>query len=170
MNCHLALWVTLLVAGAFASAPSAQKRPDFTGTWEEDGSRRQSPFDRPAAPAGGARALSRPSEPLTITQTSERLTVERTFRDQVTRMSYDFDGRENVNRTGAQIHTTRSRWEGAKFITEGTVFQATSQGETSWKLREVRSMTPGGEMVVAVTRVDEGGQSTTVTRVFRKKR
>lgn len=109
------------------------------------------------------------AEPLKITQTPERLIVERTFRDQVTRMAYDFDGRENVNRTGAQIHTTRSRWEAGKFLTEGSIFQATTQGETSWKLREVRALTPRGEMVVEVTRVDEDGNSTTVTRVFRKK-
>ena len=168
MNRLLVLLFTFLVVGATASTASAQKRPDFTGTWEEDAAQRKSPFDKPA-PAGGSRALAGPSEPLKLMQTPERLTVERTFRDQVTRMSYDFDGRENVNRTGAQIHTTRSRWDGGRFITEGSVFQATSQGETSWKLKEVRSMSPRGEMVVEVTQVDEDGKSNTVTRVFRKK-
>jgi hypothetical protein len=160
--------LTLAVVGASASPVVAQKRPDFTGTWEEDASQRKSPYDN-AAPSGGPGAIARPMEPLKLTQTAERLTVERTFRDLVTRMVYHFDGREDVNRTGAQIHTTRSRWEGGKLITEGTIFQVTSDGETSWTLREVWWLTPKGEMALEVTRVDEDGRAGTVLRVFRKK-
>jgi hypothetical protein len=160
--------LAIVVFGAAVSPARAQKRPDFTGTWEEDASQRKSPFENTAA-TGGARAIARPAEPLRLTQTADRLTLELTFMDQVTRMSYDFDGRENVNRTGAQIHTTRSRWEGAKFITEGSIFQMTSQGEESWTLKASYWMTPKGEMVQERTQVDEDGKTNTVYRVFRKK-
>ena len=108
-------------------------------------------------------------EPLKITQTADQLTIEERFMDQVTRFVYHFDGRENRNRTGAQIHTTRSRWEGGKFVTEGTIYQVTSQGEESWKLREVRWLSPKGEMVVERTQLDEDGKPRTVTLVFRNR-
>jgi hypothetical protein len=164
-----AFLLTLTVVCLPASPLLAQTRPDFTGMWEEDASQRKSPYENTAA-AGGSKAIARPMEPVKLTQTPGQLTIERTFMDQVTRMTYTFDGKENVNRTGAQIHTTRSRWEGGRFITEGSIFQVTSQGETSWKLTEVRWMTPQGEMAVEVRRVDEDGKAGTVHRVFRKKK
>jgi hypothetical protein len=156
-----------LFALAFSVAPAAaQKRPDFTGTWIEDPAQRKMPAEERQSPGGAALAGGMP--PLKITQTADRLTIEERFMSQVTQFVYDFDGRENKNRTGAQIHTTRSRWDGAKFVIEGTIFQVTSQGEDSWKLREVRWMTPKGEMAVERTQVDEDGKARTVTLVFKK--
>jgi hypothetical protein len=156
-----------VVALTLSAVPGAtQKRPDFTGTWVEDPKQRQLPAEERAS-SGGA-PLSGEMPPLKIIQTADRLTIEERFRDQVTRFVYDFDGRENKNRTGAQIHTTRSRWDGSRFIVAGSIFQVTSQGEDSWKLREVRWLTPKGEMVVDRTQVDEDGKPRTVTLVFRK--
>ena len=120
-----------LFALAFSIGPAAaQKRPDFTGTWTEDASQRKLPVEE-REPSGGAGIASGEMPPLKITQTADRLTIEERFMSQVTQFVYDFDGRENKNRTGAQIHTTRSRWEGAKFVIEGTIFQVTSRGEDS---------------------------------------
>jgi hypothetical protein len=156
-----------LVALAFGIGPAAaQKRPDFTGTWIEDPAQRKMPAEE--RESSGSVALAGEMPPLKITQTADRLTIEERFMSQVTQFVYDFDGRENKNRTGAQIHTTRSRWEGAKFVIEGTIFQVTSRGEDSWKLREVRWMTPKGEMAVERTQVDEDGKARTVTLVFKK--
>ncbi len=156
-----------LLALAFSASPAlAQQRPDFTGTWTEDPSQRKLPVEERAPSGGGAIAGEMP--PLKITQTADRLTIEERFMSQVTQFVYDFDGRENKNRTGAQIHTTRSRWDGAKFVIEGTIFQVTSQGEESWKLRDVRWMTPKGEMAVERTQVDEDGKKRRVSLVFRK--
>ena len=161
MVCAVALGSTALFA--------TQKHPDFSGTWVEDESQRKSPYDKPSGTSGGVKAIAGPPPPLTIIQTGERLTVERIRGEQSTRFVHDFDGRENKNATGAQIHTTRSRWEGARLITEGTIFQVTSQGEDSWKLKEVRWLTPKGELAVEVTQVDEDGKSGTVLRVFKKR-
>ena len=160
--------LALLALTLTAAPATAQKRPDFSGTWVEDESQRKSPYDKKSGD-GRVLAIGGPPPPLTITQTPERLTIERTRFEQTTRFVHDFDGRENKNRTGAQIHTTRTRWEGSKLVTEGSVFQVTSDGETSWKLKEVRWLTPKGELSVEVTQVDEDNQTGTVLRVFKKR-
>ncbi len=115
-----------------------------------------------------SRQSAGPPPPLTITQTPERLTIERTRFEQTTKFVHDFDGRENKNHTGAQIHTTRTRWEGARLVTEGSIYQVTSQGEESWKLKEVRWLTAKGELAAEVTQIDEDGKAGTVLRVFKK--
>lgn len=158
--------VCVLMLGVVAGL-DAQKHPDFSGTWVEDESQRKSPYDKPSGGNGGAKVLAGTPPPLTISQTPERLTIERTRGEQTTRFVHDFDGRENKNVTGAQIHTTRSRWEGTRLITEGTIFQVTSQGEDSWKVREARWLTPRGELAVEVTQVDEDGKSGTVLRIYK---
>jgi hypothetical protein len=156
--------LTLLVV---TTPAVAQKRPDFSGTWVEDESQRKSPYDKPVANSG-VRAIAGPPPPMTISQTPDRLTIERTRGEQTTKFVHDFDGRENKNYTGAQIHTTRTRWEGAKLVTEGSIYQVTSQGEESWKLKEVRWLTAKGELATEVTQVDEDGKAGTVLRVFKK--
>lgn len=164
-----AVVVVCAVALGFTAMLSAQKHPDFSGTWVEDESQRKSPYDKPSGQAGGAKAITGAPPPLTITQTPEQLTTEQARFEQKIRFVHHFDGRENKNVTGAQLHTTRSRWEGAKLITEGTIFQVTSQGETSWKLKEVRWLTPRGELAVEVTQVDEDDRAGTVLRIFKKR-
>ena len=156
-----------LMCGAWSSL-AAQKRPDFSGTWVEDESQRKSPYDKPSADSG-AKAVGLPPVPLTYTQTAERLTIERTRADMTTRFVHDFDGRENRNTTGAQIHTTRTRWDGNKLVTEGTVFQVTTAGEESWTIKEVRWLTPKGELAVELTQDVENGKPSTVLRIYKKR-
>ena len=156
-----------LLLFTFAALPAAQKRPDFTGTWVEDASRR---MIVPVEKTTSKGALEMEEPPQVITQTAERITIAVTFMGNTTRIVHDFDGRENKNRQGAQIHTTRTRWDGDKLVTEGTNFQTTSAGEESWKRREVRWMTAKGEMGLEVTQIDEDGKSRTVTQVFRRER
>lgn len=159
------LAVRVLLALAVAAPVAAQKRPDFSGTWVEDVSQRKiSPAERSPATSKGAMAMEDP--PQVITQTVDSITVAQTFMGQTSRITHTLNGRENKNRQGAQVHTTRTRWEGNKLVTEGTNHQVTSAGEESWKRREVRSLTPRGEMVVETTQVDEDGKSRAVTQVF----
>lgn len=167
MKTLLTMALAAVLTGGAVLPLAAQKPPDFTGTWEEDVTQRKSPYSKPVS-GGGPKAMGIAPEPVKLLQTGDRLIIEHTFRGQVTRVSHDLDGRENRNHTGAQIHTTRTRWEGTKLVTEGTTFQTTSAGEESWTLREVRWLTPRGEMAEEVTRVHEDGGSSTVLRVFRK--
>ena len=154
--------MVVLIAGV----SSAQGRPDFSGTWLEDESRRKSPYT--AASGGGARAISAKDVPTVITQSADSITIERNFMEHV-RHVHHFDEREDKNRNGAQVHTTRTRWEGARLVTEGITFQSTSQGETYWKVREVRALTPKGELAVETTRIDENGEARTVYQVYRRR-
>ena len=166
MNKVVVVLLAVLVVGA--GRVGAQARPDFSGTWVEDESQRKSPYDKKSGD-GRVMAIGGPPPPLTIIQTSERLTIERTRREQTTRFVHDFDGRENKNYTGAQIHTTRTRWDGNRLVTEGSIYQVTSDGETSWKLKEVRWLTPKGELAVEVTQVDEDGEGAPVVRIYKKR-
>lgn len=153
---------TLILIGGLA----AQARPDFSGTWIEDESQRKSPYASASA-GGGAKAVSGKDVPIVITQTTDSIAIERDFIEHV-RHLHHFDGREDKNRNGAQVHTTRTRWEGAKLITEGTTLQSTSQGESYWKLQEVRSLSAKGELVLETMRIDESGEPRKVIQVFKR--
>ena len=157
--------VLALVCLCAASAP-AQMRPNFSGRWVEDASQRKSPYD--TASSGGARAMSSAGVETVIRHTAEQLIIERDFIE-LTRHVHHLDGREDRNRNGAQVHTTRTTWQGDRLVTEGVTYQVTSHGETSWKLREVRWLNARGELALETTRIDEDGQAKTVLQIFKKK-
>ena len=167
MRIHVRLPAVLVLICVFTLSLAAQKRPDFTGRWVEDERQRKNPYS--ASSSGGSRALSSSGVETVITQTPDQLIIERDFIERV-RHVHHLDGREDKNRNGAQVHTTRTRWEGDRLVTEGSTFQVTSHGETSWQLKEVRWLTPRGELAVETTRTDEAGDTRTVYQVFRRKR
>jgi hypothetical protein len=160
------LLAVLIVAGN--AWLDAQKRPDFSGHWVEDAAQRKSPYTAPG-PGGGAKVLAGPPPELSITQTADGLKIEDIGSRGNRRVSYDLTGKEGVNRWGAITETTKTRWEGDKLVSEGTEYQITSHGETTWKVKTVRSLRPNGEMVLEETRLDEDGVSRTLVRVYRKK-
>src|SRR6185503_13897469 len=97
----------------------AQRPPDFSGTWVEDEGARKTTF--PVRNAG-AQAMTLPPADTVVTQTAATLTTERKVMSQVIRYAYRLDGRESVNRNGANTLTTKSAWEGRKLVTQGTSF------------------------------------------------
>ena len=157
--------MAVLVAGAVVGA---QKAPQFSGRWVEDETQRQSPYTTPA-PGPGAKVLTGPPPELSITQTADALTIEEIGSRGNRRITYNLGGQQGVNKWGAITETTRTRWDGDKLVTEGTEYQITSHGETTWKVKTVRSLRPNGEMVVEQTRIDEDDESRTLVRVYRKK-
>ena len=167
MRIHVRLPGVLVLICSLTASLAAQQRPDFSGRWVEDESQRKSPYA--AASSGGARALSSSGVETVITQTPDQLIIERDFIERV-RHVHHLDGREDRNRNGAQVHTTRTRWEGGRLVTEGATVQVTSHGETSWQVKEVRWLTPKGELALETTRIDEAGDTRTVYQVFQRKR
>jgi hypothetical protein len=159
--------VILALVCLCAASAAAQTRPNFSGRWVEDASQRKSPYD--SAPSGGARAMSSAGVETVITHTADQLIIERDFIE-LTRHVHHLDGREDRNRNGAQVHTTRTTWQGNRLITEGITYQVTSHGETTWKVKEVRWLTPKGELTVETTRTDEDGVAKTVVQVYQRKR
>jgi len=156
----------ILVSVLSFVTPAIQTAPDFSGTWTEDVSQRQTTYKTPTA---GPKAMVAPDSDLVVKQTPAALISERTFMTQVIRYVFRLDGTESVNKNGANTQTTKSHWDGKKLVTEGTSYSVTSQGESTWVYREVHSMNPKGQMVIEVTTTDEAGVKNVVTRVFRRK-
>ena len=157
----------ILVSVLIVVMPLVQAAPNFSGAWVEDASLRQTTVKPPAG--SGPRSLVAPDSDLVVTQTSTTLTSERKFMTQVIRHVFRLDGNESVNLNGANTQTTKSHWDGRRLVTEGTSYSVTSQGESTWIYREVRSLDAKGRMVIEVTTTDEAGVKNVVTRVFNKK-
>jgi hypothetical protein len=151
----------VLIAGALAQTPN------FAGTWVEDQAARKTTLPSPPA---GARSMTLPETDTVVKQTAADVITERKFMAHVTRFVYHLDGSESVNKNGANTLTTRSRWDGAKLVTTGTSFSATSAGEFLWQFKEVRSLDKSGALVIETTTTDEAGKTNVVTQVFRRKR
>jgi len=160
---HLFLLLSAVLSFA---APAAQTTPTFSGTWTEDVSLRQTTMK---PPAGGAKSMIAPDTDLVVVQSAATLTTERKFMTQVIRYVYQLDGKESVNRNGANTQTTKSHWDGKKLVTEGTSYSVTSQGDSTWIYREVRSIDAKGRMVVETTTTDEAGVKNITVRVFTRK-
>ncbi|MDQ3069485.1 MAG: hypothetical protein M3R55_07120 [Acidobacteriota bacterium] len=164
------LTTLMLTLSLSAAAPAAapQKAPDFTGTWIEDEAARK--ITPPPAPApAGMPVLTGPPPSLIVTHTPQMLRTDRPWQHGVVTHNYKLDGGESANRNGANTLTTKSRWDGAKLVTEGSSYSVTSQGESTWRFKEIRWIDAKGSMVMETTNIDEAGVAHVVLRVFRKK-
>ena len=159
------MWIAVLVC-LIGSAAAQPTRPNFAGTWVEDESLRKSTM---TAPTSGPQSRALPPSDTVVKQTAADLTTERSFMSNVIRHVYRLDGSESVNKNGANTMTTRSTWDGAKLVTTGTSFSATSAGEFLWQYKEVRWLEKSGAMVIETTTTDEAGKTNVVTRTFRRK-
>ena len=101
---------------------------------------------------------------MTLTQTNEALIVTDEARGLMSR--YPFDGRE-VNNPGPSDSTVKSKtsWEGAALVIEGTLSVPGPQGDLTLRTREVRSLSPDGHTMTLVTtgRMPFGTVSSIVT-------
>ena len=158
----------LLICLVIASA-GAQARPDFSGAWVEDVNERQTTVKVES----GTNMVAAPPRPITVTQSADALDVQHEAPMpglNQRRYVYHFSGREDVNRNGANTQTTRSRWEGATLVTEGTSYSETTAGESLWKLRETRALDAKGRMIVETRLIDEAGRTTITRRTFDRRK
>jgi hypothetical protein len=93
---------------AVATVAWAQK-PDLSGTWTLD------PASAPAGGGGGGGALG--NGPVTIKQTADALTVERTMGDAKVTLNYKLDGTDSRNMligpAGQQVDSmSNAKWNG----------------------------------------------------------
>jgi hypothetical protein len=94
---------------------------------------------------------------LVITQTATSLTMERRFagvEPQTT--TYKLDGSESTNVTGRTTLKTKSRWDGAKLVTEGTLATKTDQAEIKGTIKETRWLEKDGTLIVETLRQIDG--------------
>ena len=178
-----------LAALLLAALPlSAQTKPDFSGTWTLDAARTAqlnggragaamgqagSISSVGAAPAGSntmspSGAATAPSE-FKITQTAAALTIERTTPAGPQKFVHKLDGSESVNINGRTTMTTKTRWQGATLVTEGTNVFAGQDGAMTIDLKEIRSIESDGTLLIVTTRTVEGNTSTSKQVLARKK-
>ncbi len=148
----LVLAPVVLPAPARADSPQAGT-PDFSGVWTFAGT-------TPQPSSGGGAAAMKP-EPLTIRQTSASISIVRTAFGQATTMTFTIGGpSDDTNRTGAQVWTTKTRWDGTKLLTAGRITQNTSAGFEEWAYTETRTLDARGHMIVGTRYVAQDGKVT----------
>ncbi len=170
-----------LFAMAALAAPVGAQGTDFSGTWSLDadaselpdfggggrgfggGGRRQGGGGRRGAlgPGGGARTL-------VIVQTAAMMIVEEQSDRGSRAVTYRLDGEESTNSGPRGEQTTRSRWDGAALVTEGTQAVSTPRGDFSLEFTERRTLSADGQtLTVEATRSTPRGDIDT-TLVYRR--
>ena len=156
------LGLTAVLVVALAVAGYAQK-PDFSGVWTPDAA--AAPPAGAGAPGGRGMAPS----PMTVKQTADTLTIERSMGDTKMSSTYKLDGTESVNkmtgRGGEPVETkSTAKWDGAKLTIvtkqaapDGSVRESTQ----SWSLE-------GGNLVVESTRTGRDGAPVTAKTTYKK--
>ncbi len=100
--------------------------------------------------------------PLTIRQTATSLSIDRSFAGQTTTMTFSIGTeKDDTNRTGAQVWTTKTRWDGNALVTSGRIEQNTSAGFDEWTFTETRTIDARGHMIVDTKRTAQDGKVTT---------
>jgi hypothetical protein len=90
-----------------------------------------------------------------VTQSATSLTIERIMGTVTKTYVHTFDGAENLNVNGRVTMRTKSRWEGASLVTEGTSHVSTDAGEVVTSVKEVRSLDADGALVLETERVGD---------------
>jgi len=139
---------------AITTVAGQAAKPSFTGVWTFVGA-------SPQPDSGGGAAAMRP-EPMTIRHTATSIAIDRTAFGQKNTLTFTIDSqKDDTNRTGAQIWTTRTRWNARALVTTGTIAQSTSAGFEEWALTETRSLDARGHMMIEWKRVATDGKVTT---------
>ena len=160
--------LALLAMAAFA-APVQAQGSDFSGTWRLDADASEFP-DFQGRGGGGRRGGGRRgggggprggggAATLVIVQTAEMLIVEQQSDRGSRAVTYRLDGNESTNSGPGGAQTTRTRWDGAALVTEGTTEISTPRGDFSMGLTERRTLSDDGQtLTVASTRSTPRGE------------
>jgi len=157
------LALTTALAVALAVTGYAQK-PDFSGVWTPD----TSAATPPAGGGGGGGGRGMAPGPMTVKQTGDTLTIERTAGENKIVSTYKLDGTESVNKMmgrGGEVEAkSTAKWDGSKLTIvtkqagqDGTVRESTQ----TWSLE-------GGNLVVESTRTGREGAPVTAKTTYKK--
>jgi hypothetical protein len=133
----------------WATAASAQDKPDFAGKWQLDAEKTAA-----ANPGGGGGRGGRGggTGPVTLTVDAGSLTVERETPQGAMKTTYKLDGTETTVMMGQGEAKAKAKWEGSTIVIETTrMFN-----ENTVTTRTVYSM-EGENLVIATTSPPRGG-------------
>jgi len=102
---------------AVATMAFAQAKPDFSGTWAPDAAAAPAGTGGGGAPGGGGGGGGRGmAGPMTVKQSGDTLTIERTMGENKVTQTYKLDGSEskNAGRGGDVVST--AKWDGRKLV------------------------------------------------------
>ena len=166
-----------LLALAAPEAPAAAQGADFSGTWRLDadaselpdfggGGRRLFGGGGGRRAGGGGGGLG--AATLVIVQTPAMLIIEQQSDRGSRAVTYRLDGEESTSSGPRGAQTTRSHWDGAALVTEGTQSVSTPRGDFSLEFTEWRTLSAdGGTMTVEAVRSTPRGDIET-TLVYRR--
>ena len=152
--------LALLATAAYA-APAAAQGADFSGTWRLDADASEFPdfgrggraFGGGGRGGGGGRAAAGRgggAGTLVIVQTSAMLIVEQQSARGSRAATYRLDGEESTNSGPRGEQTSRSRWDGAALVTEGTQTVSTPRGDFTLEFTERRTLSADGQTLTVV--------------------
>lgn len=147
---------------SIATMAFAQAKPDFSGTW--------TPEQAADAAAGGGQGRGGRGMmgPMTVTQSGDTLTIERSMGENKVTQTYKLDGTESENkmmgRGGEMVSKSTAKWDGSKLTI--TTKQAGQDGTErvstqTWSLE-------GGNLVIENTRTGREGSPMTTKTVYKK--
>jgi hypothetical protein len=187
-------WIVVsVVALVQMTAAMAQGRADFSGEWvmDVDRTRAENRARTGATGGGGTMGVSTfggagaaGSAPavtaVRITQTAGTMTIDRVSGQVWDKVVYKLDGAESANTNGRSTMKWKSRWEGAKLVSEGgsETTLPDNEGSISSTVKEVRSIDKEGVMVVETTRtvsatgiqIGSNGKPNTSVQYFTKRK
>lgn len=148
---------------AVATVAFAQAKPDFSGTWTVEPA-----ADAPAGGGGGARGGGGMMGPVTVKQTADTLTIERTMGETKVTTTYNLTGKEQENTAAGRQGTPTtskyvSKWDGSKLVT--TITREGPNGPVV--STETRSL-EGGTMIVETQSTGRDGSPQTRKQVWKK--
>ena len=164
-----------LLAAAALAAPSAAQSTDFSGTWHLDADASEFPdfgrggrlFGRGGGGRGGDGGRGGGARTLVIVQTPAMLIVEQQSDRGSRAATYRLDGEESTNSGPRGEQTSRSHWDGAALVTDGTQSVSTPRGDFTLEFTERRTLSADGRtMTVAASRTTPRGDIDT-TLVYR---
>jgi hypothetical protein len=180
------LTALVLCTTVLSTSLAAQTHPDLSGDWVLNRDKtaavtdahRSSSSSTPSASVsgggggGGVAMMGQgpvaPPEYL-ITLTAASITVDRVAVTTPQKYVYKLDGSDSVNAVGPTTSKTKTHWDGARLVTEGTRSVTTSQGDVSSLFKEVRSLDKDGAMIVEQTRQSQNQEPLTTYQVFVRK-
>jgi hypothetical protein len=153
---------TFALATALVAMTAAQAKPDFSGTWTFDEAK-SDPAPARGGGGGGGRGGGRmggaPATAMTIKQTANELTMDRTTAQGAQTVVYKLDGSESKNTIGMGPATSKAAWEGSKLVIATTQTVQGRGGEITIDSKDIYSV-EGNTLTIDTTRNTPAGAQT----------